>query len=59
MIFDTWSPFFDVGKTLEEMDRLFGAVGRPLGVSRQEKWHRLRHWARRDLQVFACMQANT
>jgi HSP20 family protein len=32
MIFDTWAPFFDVGKTLEEMDRLFGVVGRPLGL---------------------------
>jgi len=32
MLFETWSPFFDVQKTLDEMDRLFGAVGQPLGL---------------------------
>ena len=32
MLFDNWSPFFDVAKTLEEMDRIFGAVGRPIGL---------------------------
>ena len=32
MWFDNWSPFFDVGKTLEEMDRILGAVGRPLSL---------------------------
>lgn len=28
---DNW-PFFDVEKTLEEMDRFFDSVGRPLGL---------------------------
>ena len=32
MWFDSWSPFFDVEKTLNEMDRIFDAVGRPLGL---------------------------
>lgn len=32
MWFDNWSPFFDVGKTLEEMDRILDAVGRPLSL---------------------------
>jgi len=32
MLFDTWSPFFDVQKTLDEMDRIFNAVGQPLGL---------------------------
>jgi len=32
MLVDQWFPFFDVGKTLEEMDRAFGRVGRPLGL---------------------------
>jgi HSP20 family protein len=27
---ENWSPFFDVEKTLNEMDRIFNAVGRPL-----------------------------
>jgi len=32
MIFDRWFPFFDVDKTLDEVDRIFGTVGRPLGL---------------------------
>lgn len=32
MWFENWSPFFDVGKTLEEMDRILNAVGRPLNL---------------------------
>lgn len=28
---DRW-PFFDMDKTLEEMDRVFGTLGRPLGL---------------------------
>jgi len=32
MLMDQWFPFFDVGKTLEEMDRAFGRMGRPLGL---------------------------
>jgi len=32
MLVDQWFPFFDVGKTLEEMDRAFGRGGRPLGL---------------------------
>jgi len=32
MLTDMWFPFFDVGKTLEEMDRMFGQVGQPLGL---------------------------
>jgi HSP20 family protein len=32
MFFDNWNPFFDVAKTLEEMDRIFGAAGRPIGL---------------------------
>jgi len=32
MLTDMWFPFFDVGKTLEEMDRMFGRVGQPLGL---------------------------
>ncbi|MBP8304873.1 MAG: Hsp20/alpha crystallin family protein [Phycisphaerae bacterium] len=30
MWFDQWSPFFDVEKTLAEMDRILGDVSRPL-----------------------------
>jgi len=30
MWFDQWSPFFDMEKTLEEMDRILDNVGRPL-----------------------------
>ena len=29
---ENWSPFFDVEKTLNEMDRIFNAVGRPLNL---------------------------
>jgi len=32
MVVDRWFPFFDVGKTLEEMDRMFGQMGQPLSV---------------------------
>ncbi len=32
MFMDQWFPFFDVGKTLEEMDRVLGRMGRPLGL---------------------------
>jgi HSP20 family protein len=32
MTFETWSPFFDVQKTLDEMDRIFDGVERPLGL---------------------------
>ena len=32
MLVDRWFPFFDVGKTLEEMDRVFGQMGQPVGV---------------------------
>ena len=32
MLVDRWFPFFDVGKTLEEMDRMFGQMGQPVGV---------------------------
>lgn len=32
MLVDQWFPFFDVAKTLEEMDRAFGRMGRPLGL---------------------------
>ena len=32
MLLDNWNPFFDMAKTLEEMDRIFGAVGRPIGL---------------------------
>jgi len=32
MFMDQWFPFFDVGKTLEEMDRALGRMGRPLGL---------------------------
>jgi len=32
MFVDRWFPFFDVGKTLEEMDRMFGQMGQPLSV---------------------------
>jgi len=32
MLLDSWSPFFDVEKTLGEMDRLLGAMGQPLGL---------------------------
>lgn len=30
MVVDQWFPFFDVGKTLQEMDRAFSRMGRPL-----------------------------
>ncbi len=29
---ESWSPFFDVEKTLNEMDRIFNVVGRPLNL---------------------------
>ena len=32
MLLDNWNPFFDVAKTMEEFDRMFGAVGRPIGL---------------------------
>lgn len=32
MLLDNWNPFFDIDKTLEEFDRMFGAVGRPIGM---------------------------
>ena len=32
MLLDNWFPFFDVTKTLDEMDRLLNAVNRPLGL---------------------------
>ena len=32
MLFERWSPFFDMEKTLAEMDRIFNAVGQPLGL---------------------------
>ena len=32
MLFDNWKPFFDVAKTLEEFDRMFGSVGRPIDL---------------------------
>ncbi len=30
MVVDRWFPFSDVGKRLEEMDRMFGRMGQPL-----------------------------
>jgi HSP20 family protein len=32
MALDSWFPFIDVAKTLDEMDRVFNRVGRPLGL---------------------------
>jgi HSP20 family protein len=32
MLLERLSPFYDVGKTLDEMDRIFDAVNRPLGL---------------------------
>lgn len=32
MLVDRWFPFFDVGKTLEEMDRALSRMGQPLGL---------------------------
>jgi HSP20 family protein len=32
MFVDQWFPFFDVGKTLEEMDRALSRMGQPLGL---------------------------
>ncbi len=32
MLADQWFPFFDVAKTLEEVDRAFDRIGRPLGL---------------------------
>jgi len=32
MLLDNWNPFYDVDKTLEEFDRIFSAVGRPVGL---------------------------
>ena len=29
---ENWSPFFDMEKTLNEMDRIFNVVGRPLNL---------------------------
>ena len=31
-LFDNWNPFYDVAKTLEEFDRMFGTVGSPIGL---------------------------
>jgi len=32
MLLNSWFPFFDVAKTLDEMDRMFGMSGAPLGL---------------------------
>lgn len=32
MLLNSWFPFFDVAKTLDEMDRMFGMRGTPLGL---------------------------
>ena len=32
MLLNNWHPFFDVAKTLEEFDRMFGTAGRPMGL---------------------------
>lgn len=32
MYFNNWFPFYDVEKTLDEVDRLFNAVNQPLGL---------------------------
>jgi len=32
MLLNRWYPFYDVSKTLDEMDRIFNAVNRPLGL---------------------------
>jgi HSP20 family protein len=32
MWFDQWLPFFDVDKTLDEMDRMLSGMGRPLEI---------------------------
>ncbi|RKY10766.1 MAG: Hsp20/alpha crystallin family protein [Planctomycetota bacterium] len=32
MLLESLNPFFDVAKTLEEFDRMFGAVGHPIGL---------------------------
>lgn len=32
MLLNRWYPFYDVTKTLDEMDRIFDAVNRPLGL---------------------------
>jgi HSP20 family protein len=32
MLLNRWYPFYDVSKTLDEMDRFFDAVDRPLGL---------------------------
>ena len=32
MVLNSWFPFYDMSKTLAEVDRLFNAVDRPLGL---------------------------
>jgi HSP20 family protein len=32
MFLSRWDPFYDMSKTLEEMDRIFSATNRPLGL---------------------------
>lgn len=32
MLLNRWYPFYDMSKTLDEMDRIFDAVNRPLGL---------------------------
>lgn len=32
MFLDSWFPYYDVSKTLDEMDRILNAVNRPLGL---------------------------
>jgi HSP20 family protein len=32
MLLSRWDPFFDMSKTLDEVDRMFNAANRPLGL---------------------------
>lgn len=32
MFLDNWNSFFDMAKTLDEFDRMFGSMGRPIGL---------------------------
>lgn len=32
MLLDSWNPFFDVAKTMEEFDRFFGTADHPIGL---------------------------
>ena len=45
--------------SLDGIGNSFSGTVNGIGVSRQEKWHRLKDLVKGDIQVFSCMQENT